>query len=374
MRIDLIITELRVGGAERCLTELALGLVKNEDQVRVISIAPLPAPGSRNALVERLNEAGIQPLSLDCPSGLSGFRAIGKLTQLLREDPPDVVQSFLYHANVIAGFATKRAKSKVHVGGVRVAEKRPLRLWLERRVLQRMRGVTCVSQSVADFVKQELRPKPSCFVRVIHNGLDVARFENATPMDRSEWGFSPAQRLLLVLGRFHPQKGIDWLLQQAPTILAEIPEAALLFVGEGPLRSSVERTCAGLPSGRCKVLPWEKRVPELLKAADALLLPSRYEGLPNVVLEAMGAGLPVVAAKVEGVAELLGPQTAPQTFAWGNAGEFLTRLKQILSDRELRSQVIASNRLRARDEFSVTRMVKDYRDFYYGLHGMYRRD
>ena len=106
MRINLFITELRTGGAERCLTELALGLARRGDDVRVLSLAPLPLP-PRNELVERLLAAGIPVES--CGVRRSGHlvAAVRYVRNWLRESEPDCLQTFLYHANVVGAIAAE---------------------------------------------------------------------------------------------------------------------------------------------------------------------------------------------------------------------------------------------------------------------------
>src|SRR5690606_2045721 len=100
MRVDLVITELYVGGAERCLSELAVGLQRGGDRVRVASIAPLPV-GEQAQLVRRLEAAGIEVYSADCAHSWQAARAFVALRRWFAQDRPDVVQTMLFHANVI---------------------------------------------------------------------------------------------------------------------------------------------------------------------------------------------------------------------------------------------------------------------------------
>ena len=118
----------------------------------------------------------------------------------------------------------------------------------------------------------------------------------------------PAGRdVVTCIGRLDRQKGLDWLLETAAIWLPQLPRCDLLLVGQGPERRKLEAQCRGLGIGdRVHFAGWRPDVAEILAASRLLVLPSAWEGMPNVVLEAMAAGLPVVATDVEGVRELLG--------------------------------------------------------------------
>jgi glycosyltransferase involved in cell wall biosynthesis len=108
-------------------------------------------------------------------------------------------------------------------------------------------------------------------------------------------------------------------------------------------------------------------VPEILAASDVLVLPSRWEGMPNVVLEAMAAGKPVVATDVEGVGEALGPAAAQQAVRPGHAGAFAAKLNLILDDALLAESLGRENQARARALYSIDAMVAAYQNLYASL-------
>ncbi len=123
MRVDFVITELNVGGAERCLTELAIGLAQSGDEVRVFSLGALPE-GNQRGLVDRLQRAGI-PISSGVAKSNSQVLAVyRRLKRWFAESQPQVCQTFMYHANVLGTFAAQSSGVDVRVGGLRVAELR----------------------------------------------------------------------------------------------------------------------------------------------------------------------------------------------------------------------------------------------------------
>ena len=363
MRIDLIITELPVGGAERCLTELALGLQRRGESVRVWALGPLPQP-PRDLLVRRLRDARLPVLSLDAARPRAFASALLRLRSGLRQQQPDVVQTFLHHANVLATWAAKGAGVPVRVGGIRVAQPSRTRALLERSAVRRMTGVVCVSQSVARFAEQQLGTG-RLPMRVIPNGVDAGRFASAAPVDWTQWGLPADAQVVLYVGRLDPQKGIDCLFAAADRLLAGDPRRYLVLAGDGPLRPWVRQQCEQLPGGRARLLPWQPDVAPLLAGCRLLLLASRYEGMPNVVLEAMAAGRPVACTDVEGAVELLGPAAVGQQIVpAGDAEALAAAADRFVSEPQLAVTTGQANRRRAAERYSLDAMTEAYLDFY----------
>jgi glycosyltransferase involved in cell wall biosynthesis len=147
-----------------------------------------------------------------------------------------------------------------------------------------------------------------------------------------------------------------------------LPDCDLLLVGKGPLQADLERLTmeAGLTS-RVHFAGWQSDVPAILAASQLLVLPSQWEGMPNVVLQAMASRLPVVATDVEGVCELLGPQTDLQTIPYGDSRGLVQRIVQLLSDPRQSAQLGEQNRLRVEQHFALQRMVTAYQDLWQSL-------
>ena len=112
---------------------------------------------------------------------------------------------------------------------------------------------------------------------------------------------------------------------------------------------------------------WQAAIPEILLASDLMILPSRWEGMPNVLLEAMACGRPVMCSAAEGVAEVLGPLADDQTAPVGNAQLLVRKAIAILQNGEFARQLGLRNRLRVVAEFSLERMVHHYEDLFQTL-------
>ncbi len=359
VRVALTITELNVGGAERCLTSLALGLDAERFEPQVYSLGPRPV-GAKAALVVRLEQAGIPIHFLNLSAPRQFPAGLRQLKELFVAQAPDVVQTFLFHANVMGVWAARRARIPAVAMGIRVADPRRSRLWLERLAARRADRIVCVSRAVADFVIKRGR-FPAEKVVVIPNGLDPSIYENTPPTPLSELGVAPGRRILSAIGRLDRQKGLDWLLTMAPMLLERLPEHDLVLVGDGPERTSLEQLAQKLHLvGRVHFCGWRADIPSILAASEALLLPSRWEGMPNVVLEAMASSLPVVATRSEGVEELLGPAAELQTAFFGESEVFVTKAIRIATDRTLAKSLGGENANRLRSQFSQSAMIEEY--------------
>lgn len=371
MKIDLVITELYPGGAERAMTDLAIGFHERGDLVRVTSLAPLPPP-PKNVLVDRLRASEIDVQSVNLHGPLSLWTASRRLSERLRSGKADVVQSFLFHANVITSWSlgtSQQGSQALHVAGIRVAEPSRFRTFLESSRCRRMAAAVCVSRGVEAFVKRTWKPAPNFKLLSIPNGLNseqVHRLTSSQPYDWTQLGLSPEKPVSLFVGRLHPQKGIDWFLEFAPRLLARFPDLQWVFVGDGPLRELLQTTIKKLRTDQWVWLPWQSDTTPLFRAADLVFLPSRFEGMPNVVLEAMAAGKPVLSTNVEGVEELLGDDVSVQSFPVEDAQSMMQRL-ETLQDQQLRIALGERNRKRSLAEFSIEHAIDRYRALYSDL-------
>ena len=365
MRIDFIITELFVGGAEKCLTEIALAMHQGGDKVRVFSIGSLPT-GNQRQLVARLEDAGINVQSANCDSPRNALSAYRFLKRHLIDDPPDVVQTFLHHANILGVHAARSAGVPKCVAAIRVAQNQRFRNHLERLSLKRVDQTLCVSRAVERFAREILRC-PSDTTSVIPNGVDLERFTEVTPRRWESIGWPPDARVMLFIGRLDPQKGIDLLEQQVDRLAPPNSKRKLLLIGDGPLRDRINQWVNEIGKDRVQCLPWQPKVAPWIQASELMILPSRYEGMPNVLLEAMACAKPVVCSQVEGSEELLDTTIAIQGFRSGQGEEMANRVCHLMEQPDLGRQLGLENRDRISESYSLTNMIDRYRDFYRSL-------
>ncbi|WP_197442652.1 glycosyltransferase [Lignipirellula cremea] len=361
LRLALVITELEVGGAERCLANLALHVDRERFAPQVYSLGPRPI-GDQAALVDQLEAAGVPLHFLNAASLRHLPGAVLKLQRLLQEQQAQVIQSFLFHANVVSGLAARRLPAGLAFG-IRVADPRRWRQQAERWLSRHAQQIVCVSQSVARFAAEAgFAPDK---LAVIPNGIDLDAIPpDGATKEMSAWG-APGRKGILFVGRLHPQKGVDLLLQAAPAMLAAAPEHDLFLAGDGPERAACERLAASSGMGsRIHFLGWRPDVGRIMAASDLFLLPSRWEGMPNALIEAMAHGLPVVVSQVEGVAEVLGPQHGEQLFTPGDAAELQEKATRLLANPLAMARLGAANRHRIGEAFTLPGMVRQYENLW----------
>ncbi|MCA9179182.1 MAG: glycosyltransferase [Planctomycetales bacterium] len=359
--VSLVCTELGVGGAERCVARLAIGLNRQQFEPEVIVLAGAP-PKGRDALAEQVAASGTPVTFLNLTSPWQFRRARRQLRNHWRQQPPALIQSFLFHANMLSLLAAPRGTPVCT--GIRVSDPRRWRHWAERWASRRASRIVCVSDSVREFCRQRAR-FPAEKLVVIPNGISLQGLP-APPHGEASLNGRP---ILLCVGRLHYQKGYDWLLGALTAWLRELPQYDVVLVGDGPDRASLTQLTEKLGiGGRVRFAGQQDDVPRWISACELLLLPSRWEGMPNVILEAMAAGKPVLASQVDGVAQLLGPELASsQSAPFGDDQAWRQRLIQLASNAELRQQLGVANRARVEAHFQQHQMIAAYESLFHAL-------
>lgn len=369
IRLALCITDLDIGGAEQRLAELALRLDRRQFASEIYAIGPRPADETRS-IAPRLEAAG---LAVHCLGGRSAAGAPGvtrRLAALLKRQRAEVLLTFLFHANLLGRLAARWAGVPRVACGIRVAERRSKwRLRADRWTSGWVDAYVAVSASVAEFSRLE-GGLPADRVMVIPNGIDLSPFDQAAPIDLTTLGMTAGRRAVTYVGRLDPQKGLYEFISAANTWLAPLPDYDLLMVGDGPQRGELEALARRLGlDHRIHFVGWRGDVPAILRASELLVLPSRWEGMPNAVLEAMASRLPVVASNAEGVSELLGPQGAEQIAPLGDMQAMAARIVAIATNPVLAARLRQDNRARVEACFSLGAMVDAYSDLLQRLAG-----
>jgi glycosyltransferase involved in cell wall biosynthesis len=206
---------------------------------------------------------------------------------------------------------------------------------------------------------------------VIHNGI-VARAANAPPAAvRAGLGVGD-KPLILTVARFVQQKWHLTLVNALPRLLAVYPQAMLAWVGQGPLAPALRARAQALGvSGHILFLGNRSDVPDLMGAADLLCLPSYFEGHPLVILEALAAGLPVVASRSLGITEAIRDGESGLLFPFDNAPVLAHTLARLLADPALQARLRAAGPGWVRRQFTAARMASQtfevYRETLAGL-------
>lgn len=368
MRIALTITELDVGGAEKCLTDLAIWLARRDIEVKVLALGP-PPPEERSGLFSRLTEAQIE-----CSfGGFQGIRQAPSATSWLRKQlrafQPQIVQSMLFHANVLTAVAKPR--SCIFVGGARVRQVERSRQLLQAWAARRMYALVCVSQDVARHCEQ-VEGIPASKLAVIPNGVSPPVAEPS-----AERAGIPNGPIILSVGRLSDQKGFRELLLSADKLLEPLPTHQLVIVGSGPQLAELEAVQKQCRYGdRIHLAGWRCDVHRWLNACELFVLPTHYEGMPNALLEAMSHGKPVVINDVDGAGEVLGrgrlgsiqlAKPLDRHSPSDSAADLIDKALHLANNPSLAAEAGVYNLSRIRNEFSLETQLAKYLDLYRSL-------
>jgi glycosyltransferase involved in cell wall biosynthesis len=225
-------------------------------------------------------------------------------------------------------------------------------------------SLICVSWGVyQSFVGAGLPGEKLCTIR---NGIAPHRPHAPRRSDvHQELGLPQDAPIVLTVARFVEQKGYPHLLKAIPRILTQCPGTSFLWVGHGPLELQLQRQvqAQGLAE-RVRFLGTRDDVRSLMGAADLLVVPSVFEGLPLVVLEAMAAGLPVIGTRVCGTSEAVVHGRTDLLVDVGDVSGLAAANVAGVTGPELRAQWGAAGRQRLEQEFSSARMARETSDLY----------
>lgn len=343
MKVLLVVNSLILAGAEMLVRELAPRLRDRGLQVEVAVLKLLDSP-----LEEQLGRVGI-PVWLGHAAGIYSPRQVRGLAPRMAEF--DLVHSHLFPAQLWVPLAADRARRRpLLVTTEHNTSNRRRNLWLrplDRWMYRRYDAIACNSQDTADALVKWLPRSlpPTC---VIHNGIPLGQFRNAPELSRASILGGDAPRLVINVARLEPQKDQATLLRAAALLPSDVHIA---LVGDGSMRPALESLARDLAiASRVHFLGRRPDVPALLKMADLFVLSSLYEGFGISTLEAMAAGVPVVASAVAGLSEMLGD--AGLQFVPGDAAALARQMAALLDSQELRASHAAAG-LRRAAQFSI---------------------
>lgn len=372
-RILRVITWLPMGGIERKIVAVLPKLNKELFDVHLCCLR------ERGALADDLEAQGVPVHLVKFNSRLDPF-ALWKLRRLTHRLKIDLIHSHMYRSNTPCT-ALKMFDSRIKVIGhyhnVDTWES-PRQLRMDRFMAMHRDMNVAVSEAVRQNVVDTLG-LPEEITTTLYNCVDLDEFKRLVPADRTaarkELGFAPEDRVIIMVARMVAQKNHDLVLQAAPDILRESPQARFLFVGGGPDEDALKARAqeAGI-ADKCVFLGRRDDVPRLLAASDVAILPSFKEGFSNAVLEAMACGLPVVASNVGGNGEIIDhgengyllETTADPASRFGvavSSAQFPRLLKRLVNDDEHREKLATAAWEKAR-HYNLDAMVYEVEQLY----------
>ena len=339
-----------VGGSERHLLTLLPALRARGVDARFLGFDD----GDPEPFYEQLREAEVPFGRLRAPRDLDPRLAWAAI-QAVRRDRPDIVHTHLVHADVYGTVAATAARTalvstKHNDDPFRVG---PFRL-VERVFMRRASRIVCITEALARFNAERVG-LPAAKLEVIHYGMDDLPAAWGPPGGPS---LAAGARILLAVSRLEAQKGLDVAIEALARLRPRHPQAVLVVLGQGSLAQELRELARARGVDDAVHLPYSVGdVADWLGRADVLVHPARWEGFGLALLEAMLAGLPIVASRVSAIPEivldgetgLLVPPDDPQRLA--------AALDDLLSDPGRARALGEAGRERAHASFSVERMA-----------------
>ena len=297
--VAFLLTGLGLGGAELQAVRIAVSLKERGYRITVVSMLP------PQRFTEDLSRAGIPLVLVGMRRGRASLRNFFDTVSTLRQLEPDVLVCFMYHANLLGRLAGFLARVPRRIVSVRNENFGGRRRELVFRWTNRLSAATVVNSERAANSLVGRRTVSRDQLTVIPNGIEIEPAP-ATRLDRTLLGVPEHSFLWLVVGRLEPQKDHDTLFEAFANL--DRPDHHLLVAGDGSLMDALQLRARELGiASRVHFMGHVHNIRDLMFAADALVLSSAWEGLPNVIMEAFALGRPVVATDVGGVRELVMP-------------------------------------------------------------------
>ena len=350
-----------LGGIERQMLGLASGLPEGTASVFLTF-----AEGGRcRPFADEARRLGHEAIVLE-HNAPRYLRAVREVSWRLRRLKADVLCCHGYKPDLLGWPAARRAGVpivSVSHGWTAATRKVRINETLDRLALRLMDRVVCVSEGQA--VKVRRAGVPADRVVVIRDAVQADRFDHPDPSVRGELEAlfaDPPARIVGAGGRLSPEKGFAVLIESARTVLRDDPDAGFVVYGDGPLRGDLSRRISEAGLGGRFLLPgFRGDLDRVLPHFDLVVLPSFTEGLPNILLEAQAAGVPVVATAVGGTPEAVDDGRTGHLVPPGDPAALARRIGELLGDPAARRAMGVRARMWVRGRFTFEAQAAHYR-------------
>ena len=331
----------------------------------------------RGAMGERIEALGVRVQSLGMTRGPGAALGLGRLVRSLRHDPVDIVQCWMYHADLVGGVAARLAGIRRIIWGIRQGAPVPhgtklSTRWVARACAKLSRSVptriVCCSEAARrDHVALGY---DAAKMTVIANGFDLESFQPDPACRgeiRKELGIPEQTFLVGLVARFHPQKDHESFLAAAAAVAARLPETHFLLCGEG-IDGGNQALLEGIARlglrGRMHLIGQRRDVARITAALDVACSSSAFaEGLPNAIGEAMACAVPCVVTDVGDSAELVGD--TGRVVLSGDPARLAEAITSLLAaDSAERRKMGEAARNRIREHYALPVIVERYERLY----------
>lgn len=366
IRVLHLITRLPIGGAER----LIVGILRNLDPDRFESV--VCCIQDRGVLADEVEALGIPVISLGLMKRHGHDRAVAPaLVKLMRDRKIDVLHSHLYHANLYGRLAARRLGIPA-IASVHNTYSRPrwLRHLINRFLAGKTYRITAGSGEVMRDILRHDKVAPEKLV-LLPNCIDLARVESQLSPEEAKQQLGCAATDLVIgsVGRLEEQKGHRYLLEAYARLL-NMPgmparHLKLLIVGDGRLRDPLWQQANDLGiADKCLFPGMISALGDVYRGIDIFVMPSLWEGLSLAMLEAMAAGLPMVATEVGGAREVLGDDRWGRVVPPADVDALAEAIRKLAENPAARHALGTEGAQRVRDHYSIVALTRDLETLY----------
>lgn len=357
-----LITSLEVGGAQH---GILLGLPRFDPSRYEHVVCSIM---DRMQMASQFRKAGIEVHSLGL-NRKTDFMVALRLNSLLKQQRPDVLHTYLLHSNVLGRIVGRLAGVPTIVGSERTIGQ--ARLWgrLATRLTNPLTDAVEVNSEIGGKAVETDLGVPHHKVEVVRSGLDLAAFTGSAKRTeiRAELNLNNNQHLVLYVGRLRPVKGVEYGIRAFASAQAQHHNMHAALAGEGEQLTFLQNLVDELGiSKHVTFLGVRNDLPDLLSAADSLLLPSLNEGFPRTAIEAMAAGKPIIATSVGGTPEAIRDGETGILVPSKDVEAMTTALLTLVRNSVLQRSLGRAGRQRAEQNYSVENYVAR-------LDGLYRQ-
>ena len=364
IRICFIVNGFAIGGAEIKLLELVKELKQHYGDQFYIVVCSV---GQGGPLEKQFKDLKVKTF-VYAKKNKFDISLIWKVYQLLKNERIDIVQTTLYYADIIGSYAAKLAGIRHIISWDAMTQ--PYHYVFKNLLAYRLASKwystsVAVSNAIQKKIIKERHVHPDKTM-TIHYGVDLQSFQVLNGYTyRKKLGLNKGDFVIGTVARLIEQKGHIYLIKAAREVAKEISNVHFLFVGDGPLRKILEKQVVqlGLESV-ITFLSFRSDVIKLMGTFDVFVLPSLFEGLPNVVLEAMACGKPVIATRVSGTPEAVIHGKTGLLVPPMDASALASAICELYQYPEQMRNMGKMGRRRVENVFNLENQVKDFVNLY----------
>ena len=363
-KIIYLATTSRLCGAEKIIFELSKRIDKEHFEIMICTIKD----DLKEGLLDKARSIGIKTASFGVDNKWKFYKCF-QLYKIIKDFNPDIIQSFLFFDNILARIIGKLAGVPIIISGQRNV---PLTIPFLRNLAERFtiffsNLIISNTNGGKNWLINKFKLN-SEKVKVIYNGIGIEEIDYVQKDEfLKEIGLSGDEKIVGFIGRLEKQKGVQNLIDAIKILNEQVPPIHSFIIGDGKEKDKLKKYTRSLD---CNVtfLGWKDNASSYLTAFDLLVLPSLWEGMPNVVLEAMWQEIPVIATCVGGNIEIIEDGKTGFLVEPGNSQALAEKILEVISLSESKRQSIIKN---AKDKvinnFNIDKMVKEFEDTYLAL-------